>query len=119
MVDMFPVLRVLGILIMVFALTMGLPLSVSWFLQDGVWQVYPLAMLCTLAFGFGLWSSMRLFRRELQPRHGVMLVTLVWVVMSTWAEASAAALASGPMATPSARTKRTSVTPKNPSTVCR
>ena len=47
MVDMFPVLRVLGILIMVFALTMGLPLSVSWFLQDGVWQVYPLAMLCT------------------------------------------------------------------------
>ena len=70
MVDMFPVLRVLGILIMVFALTMGLPLSVSWFLQDGVWQVYPLAMLCTLAFGFGLWSSMRLFRRELQPPWG-------------------------------------------------
>ena len=85
MVDMFPVLRVLGILIMVFALTMGLPLSVSWFLQDGVWQVYPLAMLCTLAFGFGLWSSMRLFRRELQPRHGVMLVTLVWVLLPFFA----------------------------------
>ena len=85
MVDMFPVLRVLGILIMVFALTMGLPLAVSWLTQDGVWQVYPLAMLCTLAFGFGLWSSLRLFRRELQPRHGVMLVTLVWVLLPFFA----------------------------------
>ena len=85
MVDMFPVLRVLGILIMVFALTMGLPLSVSWFTQDGVWRVYPVAMLCTLAVGFGLWSSLRLFRRELQPRHGVMLVTLVWVLLPFFA----------------------------------
>ena len=30
MLDLLPVLRVLGILLMVFALTMGLPLGVSW-----------------------------------------------------------------------------------------
>ena len=70
MVDMFPVLRVLGILIMIFALTMGLPLSVSWFLRDGVWHIYPVAMAATLAVGCGLWWKLRLFRRELQPRHG-------------------------------------------------
>lgn len=29
MVDMFPVLRVLGILVMIFSLSMGLPLAVS------------------------------------------------------------------------------------------
>jgi len=85
MVDMFPVLRVLGILIMIFALTMGLPLSVSWFLRDGVWHIYPVAMAATLAVGCGLWWKLRLFRRELQPRHGVMLVTLVWVLLPLFA----------------------------------
>ena len=37
MTDVFPVLRVLGMLIMLFALAMGVPLAVSWYAQDGVW----------------------------------------------------------------------------------
>ena len=39
MTDVFPVLRVLGMLVMLFALAMGVPLAVSWYSQDGVWQV--------------------------------------------------------------------------------
>ncbi|MFY3384043.1 TrkH family potassium uptake protein [Paracidovorax sp. MALMAid1276] len=85
MTDMFPVLRVLGILIMIFALAMGLPLAVSWFWKDGVWHVYPMAMGATFAVGGGLWWKLRLFRRELQARHGVMLVTLVWVLLPLFA----------------------------------
>ncbi|MCB1978771.1 MAG: TrkH family potassium uptake protein [Burkholderiaceae bacterium] len=85
MADMFPVLRVLGILVMVFALAMGLPLGVSWFAQDGVWRVYPLAMGFTLCVGAALWWGMRRHARELQPRHGVMLVTLVWVLLPLFA----------------------------------
>ncbi len=85
MVDMFPVLRVLGILVMVFALAMGFPLGVSWFAQDGVWRVYPLAMGFTLCVGAALWWGMRRHARELQPRHGVMLVTLVWVLLPLFA----------------------------------
>ena len=38
MVDMFPVLRVLGILLMIFSLSMGLPLAVSLWTGDGVWR---------------------------------------------------------------------------------
>lgn len=85
MADMFPVLRVLGILVMVFALAMGFPLGVSWFAQDGVWRVYPLAMGFTLCVGAALWWGMRRHARELQPRHGVMLVTLVWVLLPLFA----------------------------------
>lgn len=85
MTDIFPVLRVLGILIMAFAAAMALPLSVSWFRQDGVWHVYPIAMAVTAATGCWLWWSLRLFRRELLPRHGVMLVTLVWVLLPLFA----------------------------------
>ena len=55
MVDMFPVLRVLGILVMIFSLSMGLPLAVSLWTGDGVWHVYPLAMAGTPAPGAWLW----------------------------------------------------------------
>ena len=81
MVDMFPVLRVLGILIMVFALAMGLPMGVSWFQDDGVWRVYPTAMGVALVVGALFWWGLRKHTRELQPRHGVMLVTLVWALL--------------------------------------
>ncbi|WP_182120659.1 potassium transporter TrkG [Acidovorax sp. FHTAMBA] len=81
MVDMFPVLRVLGILLMIFSLSMGLPLAVSLWNQDGIWPVYPQAMAATLALGASLWWRLRLFRQELQPRHGVMLVSLVWLML--------------------------------------
>ena len=49
MTDMFPVLRVLGILAMIFSLSMGVPLAVSLWTGDGVWHAYPLAMAATLA----------------------------------------------------------------------
>ena len=81
MLDLLPVLRVLGILLMVFALTMGLPLGVSWVQGDGVWRVYPVSMAVTMGVGLALWVGLRRHQRELLPRHGVMLVTLVWVLL--------------------------------------
>src|SRR5690606_37474401 len=85
MTDVFPVLRVLGMLIMLFAMAMGVPLAVSWFSQDGVWQVYPLSMGITLLAGVSLLLGLRQYRRELQPRHGVMLVSLVWALLPLFA----------------------------------
>ena len=81
MTDLFPVLRVLGILVMAFSLSMGLPLAVSLWTHDGVWQVYPVSMGATLAVGGWFWWRLRLFRQELQPRHGVMLVSMVWMLL--------------------------------------
>ena len=81
MLDLFPVLRVLGILIMAFALTMALPLGVSWVQGDGVWGVYPVSMALTMGMGLVLWWLLRRHQRELLPRHGVMLVTLVWALL--------------------------------------
>ena len=81
MVDLFPVLRLLGILVMIFSLAMGVPLAVSLWTDDGVWHVYPKAMGATMLVGAWLWWRLRLFRQELQPRHGVMLVSLVWLAL--------------------------------------
>lgn len=81
MLDLLPVLRVLGMLVAVFALSMGLPWTVSWVQDEAVWRVYPLSMGITMAMGLALWWGLRRHHRELLPRHGVMLVTLVWVVL--------------------------------------
>ena len=79
--DLLPVLRVLGMLMVMFALSMLLPFAVSWFTDDGIWRIYPWAIGITAAAGLSLWVGLDHFRRELQPRHGVILVTLVWVVL--------------------------------------
>ncbi len=85
MVDMFPVLRVLGILVVIFASSLCLPLAVSWWTRDGVWFVYPMSMAATVFVGTWLWWSFRFFRRELQARHGVILVSLVWLMLPLFA----------------------------------
>jgi trk system potassium uptake protein len=79
--DLLPVLRVLGMLMVMFALSMLLPFAVSWFTDDGIWRIYPWAIGITAVAVLSLWIGRDHFRRELQPRHGVILVTLVWVVL--------------------------------------
>ena len=79
--DLFPVLRVLGVLMVFFALSMNVPLAVSWLWQDGMWQAWPASMLVTAVVGVLVWFFMRHHKQELQPRHGVILVTLVWVCL--------------------------------------
>ena len=79
--DLFPVLRVLGLLLVFFALSMTVPLGASWLWSDGVWQAWPGAMGITVVLGLLLWALMREHKQELQPRHGVILVTLVWLCL--------------------------------------
>lgn len=46
---------------------MAVPLTVSWFVQDGVWQAWPAAMLTTMVVGLLLWLLMRQHKQELHP----------------------------------------------------
>ena len=79
--DLFPVLRVLGVLLVFFAVSMTVPLAASLFSHDGMWQAWPMAMVATIVVGTVMWFCMRHHKQELQPRHGVILVTLVWVCL--------------------------------------
>lgn len=85
MVDMFPVLRVLGLLLVIFAGTMGLPWAASAFYAEKIGWAYPVSMAATAGVGGGLWWTLREFRRELQARHGVMLVSMVWLLLPVFA----------------------------------
>lgn len=80
-----PVVAVLGAILAVFGLTMTVPLTASWLLDDGILGVWPAPMALTVIVGLALWFPARRLRRELQPRDGVLLVVLVWSVLPLFA----------------------------------
>jgi trk system potassium uptake protein TrkH len=77
----FPVFAVLGGVLMLFALTMAVPAAFAWLGGDGTLGHFGLSALLTLATGAALFFGCRRPRRELQPRDGFLLVTLVWAVL--------------------------------------
>lgn len=75
---------VLGVVVMVFALTMAVPWAVAASLHDGAAGVWSAPMLGTLLVGAGVWAWGR--RRvgdepDLLPRDGMLLVVLAWTVL--------------------------------------
>jgi trk system potassium uptake protein TrkH len=81
-----PVLSVFGVIVAVFSAILVLPLLVSWASGDGAAAAYPPAVGLALLCGAVLWWTGRLGeRRELQPRDGMLLVSLVWTVLPAFA----------------------------------
>jgi len=85
MVRPVSVLHVLSVLVMLFALSMLLPLCVSFLYGDAARYAHTRSMLITLASGAGLWAVTRFGRGELQPRDALLLVALVWTVLPAFA----------------------------------
>jgi trk system potassium uptake protein TrkH len=75
------------VIVMVFALTMLVPLGVSVWTHDGAEAAYPLAMLVTFGFGLLMRSAVWKVGRqlELQTRDGILLVGLVWTLLPLFA----------------------------------
>jgi trk system potassium uptake protein TrkH len=82
---LLPLLHVLGMAIMLFSLTMLLPLAASQWYGDAARTYYDESLVITFAAGALLWFAMRRFRRELQARDGFLLVSLVWTVLPAFA----------------------------------
>lgn len=77
----YPVFKVLGGVLMLFGLTMAVPLGFSHFCHDGIEEGFALSMAITIAIGAGLFLHCRHLDRELQPHDGFLLATLVWTVL--------------------------------------
>ena len=82
---LLPLLHVLGMIIAVFGLTMLLPLAVSEFTGDAAQRAYDEAVLATIAAGVAMWLAGRPWKRELQPRDGILLVVLTWLLTPLFA----------------------------------
>lgn len=80
-----PVLRLLGALVASFGLTMLAPLGSSLLFKEDLWPQYLWCMLICVALGGALFLALRHDRRDLQPGHGILLVTAVWLVLPLFA----------------------------------
>ncbi len=76
-----PLLHVLGLVIVVFGLSMLLPLAVSEWTHDAARDAYDVAVLVTLGVGLLFWLMARPYRRELKMRDGYLLVVLIWTLL--------------------------------------
>jgi len=73
--------RILGLLLMLFSLTMLPPIGVSFLYQDGNWQPFIDAFMIVFASGFVIWWPSRKVQRELRLRDAFVVVASFWVVL--------------------------------------
>ncbi|MDP1607458.1 MAG: potassium transporter TrkG [Rhodocyclaceae bacterium] len=81
----YPLLRVFGVLLMGFALTLLAPLLLSWYWRDGATAAYDEAFLLSFGAGFILWWVARNEKHELKVRDGFLMVVLVWTLLPAFA----------------------------------
>lgn len=74
---MLRVYRALGMILMLFGLTLLAPFGLSYAMDDGATRMFFLMFLLVLSCGCLLWYRYRRGRRELNVRDGVLLVVLV------------------------------------------
>ena len=75
------VLRILGILLMGFSLTMLPPIVFSFIFADGQAHAFIEAMLFYITLGVLIWYPLRNVRTELRIRDGFLVVSTFWVVI--------------------------------------
>jgi trk system potassium uptake protein TrkH len=80
-----PVINVLGYVVMIFAAAMLVPLVFAMATGDKALKDYDLSLVITGGSGLLMVLATRKWRRELQPRDGFLLVTLVWTVLPAFA----------------------------------
>jgi trk system potassium uptake protein len=81
----FPILHVQGMIIIVFGLSMCVPLLLSELTRDGAQHAYDFAALITVGCGLLLWLAGRHWRRELKTRDGILLVVSTWTLLPAFA----------------------------------
>jgi Trk-type K+ transport system membrane component len=79
--------RILGLLLMVFSITMLPPILVSIWYADQAWLSFIEGFALTLVAGIVCWLPVRRERRELRLRDGFLVVASFWTVLGTFGAA--------------------------------
>jgi trk system potassium uptake protein TrkH len=73
--------RILGLLLMLFSVTMLTPLFISLIYPGEAWPAFVQSFAVTLATGLLIWLPVRTVRRELRLRDGFVVVASFWIVL--------------------------------------
>ncbi|MCU7917620.1 MAG: TrkH family potassium uptake protein [Candidatus Thiodiazotropha sp. (ex Dulcina madagascariensis)] len=73
--------RILGVLLMVFSLSMLPPLVISIWVDDGALVGFTDAFILTLSLGLACWAPVRNQHQDLRVRDGFLVVVMFWGVL--------------------------------------
>lgn len=73
--------RILGLLLMLFSVTMLPPIGVSLYYGDGHWQPFLDSFGALMLLGLVVWLPVRRAIRELRLRDGFLIVSMFWIVL--------------------------------------
>lgn len=79
--------QILGLLLMLFSLTMLPPVFVSAWYQDGSAPAFVSGFLVTLLIGLAIWVPVRRADRELRTRDGFLVVAGFWTLLGAFSAA--------------------------------
>jgi trk system potassium uptake protein TrkH len=78
------VLKILGVLLIIFSVTHLTPLLVSLIYNDGNSFPFMVSFSVTLLTGLMMWAPVRRSKRDLRYRDGFLVVVLFWTVLATF-----------------------------------
>ena len=76
------ILKILGILLMLFSITMIPPAIVSHIYKDGLYSIFYFCSAITLITGFVFWLPSSNVKEELRTRDGFVVTVMFWLVLS-------------------------------------
>lgn len=78
------ILKILGVLLLLFSITLLPPLAVSLTTADGAWLPFLIALAVNFALGIACWlpPTLKRARADLRLRDGFLVVVLFWTVLS-------------------------------------
>ena len=79
------VVRILGLLIALFSITLFPPVIISLLHNDGAYPAFLKSLILIFLFGIFLWAPTRTQKQDLRFRDGFIVVVLIWVVLSMMA----------------------------------
>lgn len=77
------IVRILGLLVILFSGTMFIPGIVALVYRDGAGLAFMQTFCAALAMGVLLWWPQRWQKHELKPREGFLIVALFWIVLGS------------------------------------
>lgn len=78
------IVRILGLLVALFSVTMIPPAIVSLIFQDGSGLPFLLAFVLCLVTGILIWYPNRRYRKDLRAKEGFLIVVLFWTVLASF-----------------------------------
>ncbi|WMY97579.1 MAG: TrkH family potassium uptake protein [Arsenophonus sp.] len=77
------ILRIIGLLIVLFSITMIIPAIISFIYQDQEGHIFIKIFFIILIVGLSLWVPNNKIKYQLKPKDACLIVTLFWIVLGT------------------------------------